>query len=50
VLIETGFLSDARDRRNLNDPEWRAGLVAALVAGLESWRAADQARAGLVRQ
>jgi len=50
VLVETGFLSDARDRRNLNDPEWRAGLVAALVAGLESWRAADQARAGLVRQ
>ncbi|MFB9150464.1 N-acetylmuramoyl-L-alanine amidase [Roseovarius ramblicola] len=50
VLVETGFLSDARDRRNLSDPAWRAGLVAALVAGLERWHAADGARAGLVRQ
>jgi len=50
VLIETGFLSHARDRRNLGDPEWRTGLVSALVAGLERWHAADRARAGLVRQ
>jgi N-acetylmuramoyl-L-alanine amidase len=50
VLVETGFLSDARDRRNLSDPDWRAGLVAALVAGLERWHAQDRARAGLVRQ
>ena len=50
VLVETGFLSHARDRRNLSDPEWRAGLVAALVDGLARWHAADRARAGLVRQ
>jgi len=50
VLVETGFLSHARDRRNLSDPAWRAGLVAALVAGLERWHVADRARAGLVRQ
>ncbi|MDZ7710956.1 MAG: N-acetylmuramoyl-L-alanine amidase [Roseovarius sp.] len=50
VLVETGFLSDARDRRNLDDPDWRAGLVTALRAGLERWHAQDRARAGLVRQ
>ncbi len=50
VLVETGFLSDARDRRNLSDPDWRAGLVAALRAGLARWHAQDRARAGLVRQ
>jgi N-acetylmuramoyl-L-alanine amidase len=50
VLVETGFLSDARDRRNLSDPAWRARLVAALRAGLGRWQAADRARAGLVRQ
>jgi N-acetylmuramoyl-L-alanine amidase len=50
VLVETGFLSDARDRRNLSDPDWRAGLVAALRAGLEQWHASDRARAGLMRQ
>ena len=50
VLIETGFLSDARDRRNLDDPDWRAGLVAALRAGLDQWHTQDRARAGLVRQ
>lgn len=50
VLVETGFLSDARDRRNLDDPDWRAGLVAALRAGLDRWHAQDRARAGLVRQ
>lgn len=50
VLIETGFLSNARDRGHLSDPAWRAQLVSALRAGLVAWQAADRARAGLVRQ
>jgi N-acetylmuramoyl-L-alanine amidase len=50
VLLETGFLSNARDRRHLSDPAWRAQLVSALRAGLVAWQAADRARAGLVRQ
>jgi N-acetylmuramoyl-L-alanine amidase len=50
VLIETGFLSNERDRRHLSDPAWRADLVAALRAALESWAREDRVRAGLVRQ
>jgi N-acetylmuramoyl-L-alanine amidase len=50
ILVETGFLSDARDRRNLSDPDWRAALVTALRTGLARWHAQDRARAGLVRQ
>lgn len=50
VLVELGFLSDARDRRNLANPEWRAGMTAALARGILAWRDADAARAELLRQ
>jgi N-acetylmuramoyl-L-alanine amidase len=50
LLIETGFLSNERDRSHLSDPAWRADLVAALRAALETWAREDRVRAGLVRQ
>ena len=50
VLIEVGFLSDARDLANLRDPVWRALMVEAIAAGLLKWRNADLARRPLVRQ
>jgi N-acetylmuramoyl-L-alanine amidase len=43
ALIEVGFLSSARDLKRLQDPEWRAKMAAAIVAGLADWAAEDQA-------
>ncbi|WP_420012082.1 N-acetylmuramoyl-L-alanine amidase [Tateyamaria sp.] len=50
VLVEVGFLSDARDLANLRDPVWRAVMVEALAAGILAWRDADLAVQPLVRQ
>ncbi|MBE0454015.1 N-acetylmuramoyl-L-alanine amidase [Roseovarius autotrophicus] len=50
VLVETGFLSNERDRRQLSDPAWRTTLVVALRDALIAWQRLDAARAGLVRQ
>ena len=43
ALLEVGFLSSARDLKRLEDPEWRAKMAAALVAGLAAWADEDQA-------
>ncbi|MEO0400944.1 MAG: N-acetylmuramoyl-L-alanine amidase [Pseudomonadota bacterium] len=50
VLVEVGFLSDARDLANLRDPVWRAVMVEALAAGILDWRDADLATRPLIRQ
>lgn len=50
VLIETGFLSDAGDRRNLADPVWRAMLVEAVASAVIAWFADDAERAPLLRR
>ncbi|MFN3938601.1 MAG: N-acetylmuramoyl-L-alanine amidase [Gemmobacter sp.] len=50
VLVELGYLSSEADRRRLVDPEWRARMAQALVAGLAAWAAEDAASAGLLRQ
>jgi N-acetylmuramoyl-L-alanine amidase len=50
ILIEVGFLSSPRDRARLIDPEWRARVVAAMVAALEYWRDDEAGRALLIRQ
>lgn len=50
VLIEVGFLSDARDLANLRDPVWRAIMVEAIAAGLLKWHYSDLAKQPLVRQ
>ncbi|WP_322889285.1 MULTISPECIES: N-acetylmuramoyl-L-alanine amidase [unclassified Yoonia] len=39
VLIEAGFLSNARDRENLTNPDSRARLVAAIATAVAQYRA-----------
>ena len=50
VLLEAGFLSDARDRAALASPEGRAPIVAGLVTALSDWADAQEARAPLLRR
>ena len=50
VLVEVGFLSDARDLANLRDPVWRAVMVEALASGILAWRDSDAATRPLIRQ
>lgn len=50
ALVEVGFLSDARDRENLLDPDWRAVMQAAIRDALLDWAEADEVRATMVRQ
>ncbi|MEL6887450.1 MAG: N-acetylmuramoyl-L-alanine amidase [Pseudomonadota bacterium] len=50
VLVEVGFLSDARDLANLRDPVWRAVMVEALAGGILSWRDTDAATRPLIRR
>lgn len=46
VLIELGFLSEARDRARLNDPLWREQMAAAIAAGVLEWSRAGGAATG----
>ena len=50
LLLEVGFLSSARDRARLADPDWRAMMQEAILAALRSWAVADAAEARLIRQ
>ena len=50
VLIELGFLTDAGDRANLFDPDWRAGTAQAIARAISGWAQDDIARAGLSRK
>ena len=50
LLLEVGFLSSARDRARLADPEWRAMMQEAISAALAQWAVADAAEAKLIRQ
>lgn len=50
VLIELGFLSSPGDLARLRDPDWRAKMAQAIVAGLQSWSVADAAQQQLRRQ
>lgn len=50
VLIELGFLSTARDLKNLQDPAWRAGMAAGIRDGIAAWEIEDAALARLRRQ
>ncbi len=50
VLVELGFLSDERDLKNLRNPEWRSGMVAALARAILEWRTMDLETRALVRQ
>ena len=50
VLIELGFMSSPGDLARLRDPDWRAKMAQAIVAGLQSWSVADAALQQLRRQ
>lgn len=50
VLLEIGFMSDEHDLENILDPDWRARMQQALVAGILDWAVADAMRATLLRQ
>jgi len=50
VLVEIGFLSSARDRKNLADPVWRGVIASGIVDAIVAWRDEDAARKHLVRQ
>ncbi len=50
VLIEIGFLSSDRDRKNLGNPEWRAQMAQGVAQAILNWRDADAARTELLRQ
>ncbi len=49
LLIELGFMSNPRDLANLQDPEWRQRMQAALAEALRAWQEADTASAPLRR-
>lgn len=41
VLLELGFLSNAKDRANMTNPEWRTKAAAAVANGISNWLNAD---------
>ncbi|NHF72454.1 N-acetylmuramoyl-L-alanine amidase [Paracoccus xiamenensis] len=49
ALVEMGFLTDARDRANLTNPEWRARMAQAIAGAVTDWSQDDNARAALRR-
>ncbi|WP_137702010.1 N-acetylmuramoyl-L-alanine amidase [Marimonas lutisalis] len=50
VLLEIGFLSSDRDRKNIANPGWRRQMAEALRDGLQAWIISDAALRELVRQ
>jgi len=50
VLIEVGYLSSDRDRKNLSDPAFINRIAGALRDGIDAWLAEDAALKPLVRQ
>ncbi len=50
ALVELGFLSQADDRRNLTDPDWRAQAAEGILLGLREWVQRMDAEAGLRRR
>ncbi len=50
VLVELGFLSSPRDLKNIQDPQWRAGMARGLVQGLDQWQQQDLVRRSLIGQ
>ena len=49
LLVELGFLTDAGDRANLFDPDWRARVAQAIAEGIGAWAADEGAAAASAR-
>ncbi|WP_375175605.1 N-acetylmuramoyl-L-alanine amidase [Pseudooceanicola sp.] len=50
VLVEVGYLSSDRDRKNLRDPEFLTRMAGAIRQAILDWAKADAALKPLVRQ
>lgn len=50
VLLEIGFLSEGGDLENIQDPQWRARMQAAITGAVIAWGQADAAADALRRQ
>ena len=50
VLLEIGFLSEGGDLENIQDPQWRARMQAAITGAVIAWGQADAAAEALRRQ
>ncbi|MDO5706225.1 MAG: N-acetylmuramoyl-L-alanine amidase [Paracoccus sp. (in: a-proteobacteria)] len=50
VLVELGFITHATDRANLNDPAWRARMIAAISGAVSLWAEDETARRDLLRK
>ena len=50
VLLEVGFMSDARDLSDLQKPQWSAQVALGIVQSLDTWVVGDALRAEHVRQ
>ncbi|NKB29678.1 MAG: AMIN domain-containing protein [Rhodobacteraceae bacterium] len=50
VLVELGFLSNARDLKRIKSADWRAKMQQALRDGIIEWRNEDALRTALTRQ
>ena len=48
VLLELGFMSNERDRRNMQDRGWRNEAAIGVLNGIENWIADDKERSKLV--
>ena len=48
LLLELGFLSNARDRTNMQDAAWRQLAAGGVVAALKSWSSSDRILSRLV--
>ncbi|MBM2576896.1 N-acetylmuramoyl-L-alanine amidase [Jannaschia sp. Os4] len=50
VLVELGYMSDARDLRNLTTHQWRATAAEAIAGAVDAWAVEDAAQALRVRR
>ncbi|MGB2200990.1 MAG: N-acetylmuramoyl-L-alanine amidase family protein, partial [Pseudooceanicola atlanticus] len=50
VLIEVGFLSSQRDRKNLSDPAFIDRMALSIRDAILAWQQADAAMRPLIRQ
>lgn len=50
ILLEVGFMSSPRDLANLQDADWRARMIGALMNGLLTWVDEEAQRAVLRRR
>lgn len=48
VLIELGFMSNARDRENIQSEDWRKEAALSILSAIDEWVLSDAARQALI--